>query len=67
MYSILIRDEKEASKWSYALDENEAVWEGTNEEARAKVQALLATIVLSRIKVVHNTTLTAAFTITDVA
>lgn len=67
MYSILIRDEKDASKWSYALDENEAVWEGTNEEARSKVQALLATIVLSRIKVVHNTTLTAAFTITDVA
>lgn len=67
MYSILIRDERDASKWSYALDENEAVWEGTNEEAKSKVQSLLATIVLSRIKVVHNTTLTAAFTITDVA
>ena len=25
MYSILIRDEKDAAKWSYALDENEAV------------------------------------------
>lgn len=67
MYSILIRDEKDATKWSYALDENEAVWEGTKEEAQAKVQTLLVTITLNRIKVVHNTTLTAAFTIDDVA
>lgn len=66
MYSILLRDEKDAMKWSYALDENEAVWEGTKAEAQSKVQSLLATVVLSRIKVVHNTTLTAAFTIDDV-
>lgn len=67
MYSILIRDETDATKWSYALDDNEAVWEGTKEEAQAKVQSLLATVVLTRIKVVHNTTLTAAFVIDDVA
>ena len=67
MYSILIRDENDATKWSYALDENEAVWEGDNDAAKAKVQSWLATVVLSRIKVVHNTTLTAAFVITDVA
>lgn len=67
MYSILIRDATDATKWSYALDENEAVWEGDTEAAKAKVQSLLATVVLSRIKVVHNTTLTAAFAIIDVA
>lgn len=66
MYSILIRNELDATKWSYALDDNEAVWEGSKAEAQAKVQALLVTVVLSRIKVVHNTTLTAAFTIDDV-
>jgi hypothetical protein len=66
MYSILIRNEADATKWTYMLDENEAVWEGSKADAQAKVQALLATITLNRIKVVHNTTLTAAFTIDDV-
>ena len=37
MYSILIRDEKDATKWSYALDENEAIWEGDNDAAKAKL------------------------------
>lgn len=65
MYSILIRDEKDATKWSYLL-EDEQVWTGTKEEAQTKVQGLLATTLLSRIKVVHNTTLVAGFTVTDV-
>ena len=67
MYSILIRDEKDPSKFSYYLDENEAVWEGSKEDAQAEVTKILATITLSRIKVVHNTTLTGSFTVTDVA
>lgn len=65
MYSILIRDEKDATKWSYLL-EDEQVWTGTKEEAQTKVQSLLTTTLLSRIKVVHNTTLVAGFTVTDV-
>lgn len=65
MYSILIRNETDATKWSYLL-EDEQVWTGTKEEVQTKVQGLLSTILLSRIKVVHNTTLVAGFTVTDV-
>lgn len=66
MYSILIRDEKDAAKWSYYLDANEAVWEGSKADAQTEVAKLLATVLIGRIKVVHNTTLTGAFTVTDV-
>ena len=66
MYSILIRDAKDASKWSYYLDENEAVWEGSKEDAQAEITKILATITLGRIKVVHNTTLSGSFTVADV-
>ena len=37
MYSILIRDAQDATKWSYALDENEAVWEGDSDAAKANL------------------------------
>jgi hypothetical protein len=66
MYSILIRDEKEPSKWTFYLDENEAVWEGSKADAQAEITKILATVTLGRIKVVHNTTLTGTFTVTDV-
>lgn len=66
MYSILIRDAKDASKWSFYLDENEAVWEGSKEDAQAEITKMLATITLGRIKVVHNTTLSGSFTVADV-
>ena len=66
MYSILIRDAKDASKWSFYLDENEAVWEGSKEDAQAEITKILATITLGRIKVVHNTTLSGSFTVADV-
>ena len=67
MYSILIRDDKDPSKFTYYLDENEAVWEGSKEDAQTEVTKILATVTLGRIKVVHNTTLTGSFTVTDVA
>lgn len=57
MYSILIRDSSNASKWSFHLDDDEAVWEGTLAEAKAEVQKLLATLTTNKIKVVHNTTI----------
>lgn len=57
MYSILIRDSSNAAKWSFHLDEDEAVWEGSLEEAKAEVTKLLATITTNKIKVVHNTTI----------
>lgn len=66
MYSILIRDAKDASKWSYYLDENEAVWEGSKADAQTEITKILATITLGRIKVVHNTTLSGSFTVADV-
>lgn len=66
MYSILIRDAKDASKWSFYLDENEAVWEGSKADAQAEITKILATITLGRIKVVHNTTLSGSFTVADV-
>lgn len=66
MYSILIRDEKEPSKWTYYLDENEAVWEGSKADAQTEITKILATVTLGRLKVVHNTTLTGSFTVTDV-
>lgn len=66
MYSILIRDEKEPSKFSYYLDENEAVWEGSKTDAQTEITKILETVTLGRIKVVHNTTLTGSFTVTDV-
>lgn len=66
MYSILIRDEKEPSKWTFYLDENEAVWEGSKADAQTEITKILATVTLGRIKVVHNTTLTGSFTVTDV-
>lgn len=66
MYSILIRDAKDASKWSFYLDANEAVWEGSKEDAQAEITKILATITLGRIKVVHNTTLSGSFTVADV-
>lgn len=66
MYSILIRDNADASKWSFHLDEDEAVWTGTQDEAKEEVGKLLATVTIGKIKVVHNTTLTAGITIADV-
>lgn len=66
MYSILIRDEKDPSKFTYYLDENEAVWEGSKEDAQTEVTKILATVTLGRIKVVHNTTLNGSFTVVDV-
>lgn len=68
MYSILIRDASNASKWSFHLDDDEAVWEGTLAEAKSEVQKLLATVTTNKIKVVHNTTIDySGVTITDVA
>lgn len=55
MYSILIRDEVDATKWRYQLDEDEAVWTGSLDEAKEEVIKLLAVVVKGRIKVVHNT------------
>lgn len=67
MYSIMIRDAKEASKWSFYLDEDEAVWEGSLAEVKAEVTKLLATTTTGRIKVVHNTTIDfSGIVITDV-
>lgn len=57
MYSILIRDASDASKWSYHLDDDNAVWEGSLDEAKAEVTKLLATTTTNKIKVVHNTTI----------
>lgn len=67
MYSILIRDNTDATKWTYHLDSDEAIWNGSKTEAQVEVQKLLLTVTLNRIKVVHNTALTAAFTIDDVS
>ena len=57
MYSILIRDASNASKWSFHLDDDEAVWEGSLAEAQEEVTKLLATTTTNKIKVVHNTTI----------
>lgn len=57
MYSILIRDASDASKWSYHLDDDNAVWEGSLDETKAEVTKLLATTTTNKIKVVHNTTI----------
>jgi len=67
MYSIILRDATDATKWSYHVDDNAAIWTGSKAEAQAEVQKLLLTTTLNRIKVVHNATLTAAFTIDDVS
>ena len=66
MYSILIR--AEGKNWQYHLDEDEAVWEGTLDEAKAEVVKLLATVTTNNIKVVHNTVIDfTGVAITDVA
>lgn len=65
MYSILIRGT--GKNWSFHLDADEAVWEGTLAEAKAEVTSLLATTTTNNIKVVHNCTIDfSGVTITDV-
>ena len=41
MYSILIRDDVDATKWTYYLDADEAVWQGTKEEAESEINKIL--------------------------
>lgn len=65
MYSILIYDGT-AKTWSFHKDADEAVYVGTLAETQDEVKKLLNTVTLNKIKVVHNTTLTANFTIADV-
>ncbi len=66
MYSILI---KEGSKtFIYDTDESTGtVFAGTLAETQARYTALLAQYPSSKLTVVHNTTISSEFTITDVA
>ena len=64
MYSILILNS--SGSYDYVLDDDSAVWTGTLAEAKTKVGKLLNTTTINKIKVVHNTTLTADIGIVDV-
>lgn len=64
MYSILILNS--SGSYDYVLDDDSAVWTGTKAEAQTKVGKLLATTLITKIKVVHNVTITETITLADV-
>lgn len=65
MYSILIFDPV-TKTYSYHKDADDAIFVGTAEETQNELKKLLSKVTLNLLKVVHNTTVTAEFTITDV-
>ena len=65
MYSILIKNGEKS--YIYCTNTDGTVFAGDSEAAKTKVQELLETYPLGKIVVVHNVTMTADFTLEDVA
>ena len=65
MYSVLIKNGEKS--YVYCTNSDGTIFAGDAEAAKSKVEELLATNPLGKIVVVHNVTLTADFTIEDVA
>lgn len=66
MYSILIFD-PDTKTYSYHKAEDDSIFVGTVTETQDELKKLLTTVTLNKLRVVHNTEVTASFTIKDVA
>lgn len=65
MYSILIKNGDKS--WVYAVNEDGAQFRGDSAAAKARLTELAETYPLGKLAVVHNVTLSADFTLEDVA
>lgn len=65
MYSILIKTGEKS--YSYYANADGSIFKGDTETTKEKVKELLGTYPLGKLEVVHNVTLTAEFTLEDVA